>query len=129
MNILPKYYIESINGNIITPVTQQLPYATPFVKSYYNYIDVNMDKNLQKNVTMYFYNEMINKWINNDIQYKKFKNNKLLQTKDGLQLIYKILNKLVKKGETNWYDLRDPQYELTKDFLFYQLNKFFTSLK
>lgn len=129
MNILPKYYIESVNGNIITPVTQQLPYVTPYVKSYFNYIDVNMDKNLQKNVTMYFYREMLDKWLNNDIQYKKFKNNKLLQTKDGLQLIYKILNKLVKKGETNWYDLRDPQYELTKDFLFYQLNKFFASLK
>tara|TARA_B110000977_G_scaffold201234_1_gene294889 strand:+ start:4761 stop:5141 length:381 start_codon:yes stop_codon:yes gene_type:complete len=122
---LPNYYSKTFDGKFVNPTIT--PFI-PHIKSYYEYIDVNQDKKLQKNVTMFFYREMIDNWIINDIQYKKFKNKKLLKKKDGLQLIYKILNKLVKKGETNWYDLRDPQYELTKDFIFYQLNKFFASL-
>lgn len=124
MIFLPHYYSKTFDGKLNT----KIPPFIPHIKSYYEYLDVNQDKNLQKNVTMFFYREMMDKWINNDIQYKKLKNKKLLKSKDGLQLIYKILNKLVKKGETNWYDLRDPQYELTKDFIFYQLNKFFASL-
>ena len=120
------YYTKTFDGKFINPpITSFVPHIT----SYYEYLDVNQDKNLQKKVTMFFYRVLIDEWIVTDIQFKKFKNKKLLKNKDGLQLIYKILNKLVKKGDTNWYDLRDPQYELTKDFIFYQLSKYFASLQ
>ncbi len=116
--VLPNYYTKTFDGKLVIP-------RAPYIKSYYEYIDVNEDKNLQKNVTMYFYDELMQKWIPNDKNFKIFKNNKTLKTKDGLQLMYKILLKLVKRGDTKWWDLRDPQYILTKDFIFYQLRKFF----
>tara|TARA_B110000908_G_scaffold122496_1_gene143670 strand:- start:6294 stop:6671 length:378 start_codon:yes stop_codon:yes gene_type:complete len=115
---LPNYYTKTYDGKLIFP-------GVPHIKSYYEYIDVNEDKNLQKNVTKFFYDELMNKWINDDNLFKKFKNKKLLKTKEGIQLVYKILLKLVKRGNTKWWDLREPQYILTKDFMFYQLTKFF----
>tara|TARA_B110000902_G_scaffold265183_1_gene348758 strand:- start:65 stop:448 length:384 start_codon:yes stop_codon:yes gene_type:complete len=116
--LLPNYYTKTFDGKMIFP-------GVPYIKSYYEYIDLNEDKNLQKNVTKFFYDELINKWIPTDKIFNKFKNKKLLKTKDGLQLMYKILLKLVTKGDTKWWDLREPQYILTKDYIFYQLSKFF----
>ena len=116
--LLPNYYTKTFDGKLTFP-------GVPYIKSYYEYIDLNHDKNLQKNVTKFFYDELIQKWIPNDKIFKKFKNKKMLKTKDGLQLMYKILLKLVTKGDTKWWDLRDPQYILTKDYIYYQLSKFF----
>ena len=116
--LLPNYYTKTFDGKMKSP-------GVPYIKSYYEYIDLNEDKNLQKNVTKFFYDELMNKWISNDKVFQKFKNKKILKTKDGLQLIYKILLKLVTKGDTKWWDLRDPQYILTKDYIYYQLSKFF----
>ena len=116
--VIPNYYTKTFDGKLVIP-------RAPYIKSYYEYIDVNEDKNLQKNVTKFFYDELMNKWISNDKVFKKFKNKRMLKTKDGLQLIYKILLKLVTKGDTKWWDLRDPQYILTKDYIYYQLSKFF----
>ena len=116
--LLPNYYTKTFDGKMKFP-------GVPYIKSYYEYIDLNEDKNLQKNVTKFFYDELMNKWISNDKVFQKFKNKKMLKTKDGLQLIYKILLKLVTKGDTKWWDLRDPQYILTKDYIYYQLSKFF----
>ena len=107
--LLPNYYTKTFDGKLKFP-------GVPYIKSYYEYIDLNHDKNLQKNVTKFFYDELM---------HKKFKNKKMLKTKDGLQLMYKILLKLVTKGDTKWWDLRDPQYILTKDYVYYQLSKFF----
>ena len=116
--LLPNYYTKTFDGKMIFP-------GVPYIKSYYEYIDLNEDKNLQKNVTKFFYDELINKWIPTDKIFNKFKSKKLLKTKDGLQLMYKILLKLVTKGDTKRWDLREPQYILTKDYIFYQLSKFF----
>tara|TARA_B100000795_G_C22766770_1_gene426054 strand:+ start:1010 stop:1393 length:384 start_codon:yes stop_codon:yes gene_type:complete len=116
--LLPNYYTKTFDGKMTFP-------GVPYIKSYYQYIDLNEDKKLQKNVTKFFYDELINKWIQNDKIFNKFKSQKILKTKDGLQLIYKILLKLVTKGDTKWWDLKEPQYILTKDYIFYQLSKFF----
>ena len=122
-NFLPNYYQKTFDNKIILP--QNYNYNFPYIKSYYEYIDVNQDKELIKKVVMYFYNELMFNWIKKDSEFKIFENKKMLKTKDGLQLIYKILDKLVKKGNTKWWDLRDPQYFLTKDYLKYQLTKYF----
>ena len=125
-NLLPNYYTKSFDGKITNIPNTQYPFV-PYIKSYYEYIDLNEDKEMIKRVTKYFYDELMNNWIKNDNNFKKFNSKKMLKTKDGIQLVYKILYKLVKKGDTKWWDLKDPQYILTKDFMFYQLNKFFNS--
>ena len=63
---LPNYYSKTFDGKFVNPTIT--PFI-PHIKSYYEYIDVNQDKKLQKNVTMFFYREMIDNWIINDIQY------------------------------------------------------------
>jgi hypothetical protein len=43
------------------------------------------------------------------------KDKKYLQSKDGYRLVYKVLKHLVKKNNTNWYDLRSDGF--TKEYL------------
>lgn len=123
--MLPSYYTKTFDGKLVDSPKIQFP-SVPYIKSYYEYIDLNEDKEMIKRITKFFYDELIN-WISTEERFKHFKTKKMLKTKDGIQLIYKILYKLVKKGDTKWWDLKDPQYELTKDYMFYQLNKFFNS--
>ena len=119
--LLPTYYTQPFDGKLNIQ-------GIPFVANVYEYTDVNENKELHKTVTKYFYKELINNWIPNDKIFNKFKNKKMLDTKDGLQLIYKILYKLVKKENTKWWDLRDPEYILTKDYMYYELCKFFKNM-
>lgn len=87
----------------------------PITGSYYTYQSVNADRNLQKMVTEYYYDKLF-QWMENDFLYKPLiKEKKFLQTKNGLKLVYKVLKHLVKKNNTNWYDLRSNDF--TKEYL------------
>jgi len=97
----------------------------PFIKTYYEYTDVNHDLKLQKSVTMYFFGKVLD-WIKYDDNFKYLKKHiKYLDSKKGIRLVYNLLKKFVIRGGTNWYDLKDPQYSLTKDYLNYQLKRHF----
>ena len=54
--LLPNYYTKTFDGKMKFP-------GVPYIKSYYEYIDLNEDKNLQKNVTKFFFDELMNDWI------------------------------------------------------------------
>jgi len=96
--------------------------APPIITTFYEYQDVNKDPNLRKLVTTFFYKKVI-KWLT---KYPEFKNSKknlnLIKSPEGYKYIYKLLRKFVKRGNTNWYDLRD-QYPLLKKYLQYKLEQ------
>lgn len=95
-----------------------------YLKVVREYIDVNKDPKLKKAVTMFFHSKVL-EWIKNDKSYKSLSKHKTyLMSKKGIRLIYYFLKKMVQKGNTNWYDLKD-QEKLMKDYLQYQLNKYF----
>ena len=78
----------------------------------YNYIDLNKDKNLRKNVTYYFYNKALS-W---------FKTNKeildLLDSSKGYDIIYKLIRHFLKEHpKINWYELRDNNYSRVKSYI------------
>ena len=96
--------------------------APPLITTFHEYQDVNKDPNLRKNVTEFFYKKSI-KWVSKYSEFKPAKKHlKLLKSLDGYKLIYKLLRKFVKKGNTNWYDLRD-QYPLVKDYIRFKLSE------
>jgi len=79
------------------------------------YQSVNNDRNLQKSVTEYYYNNIFD-WIDEDINFKPLKKElKFFESKDGIKLVYKVLKHIVKKNNTNWYDLRSDSF--TKEYL------------
>ena len=92
----------------------------PIIESVYEYQNVNSDKNLQKNVTMFFYNKLLS-WINNDNNFNKFIKFKSINTKISILFIYKILQKFISKTNINWYDLRD-NYKLIKKYIYIKLS-------
>ena len=89
----------------------------PMKKTVYEYESVNNDKDYQKEITDYFYDHFIS-WINNDKHFIKFKNKKLENKK---LFIYKILAKLIRKTNLNWYDLRQ-HYKLIKKYIYQKLS-------
>tara|TARA_B100000524_G_scaffold322707_1_gene204221 strand:+ start:351 stop:692 length:342 start_codon:yes stop_codon:yes gene_type:complete len=95
----------------------------PIIGTYYEYIDVNKDKNLRKLVTTFFHKKVI-KWTN---QYSEFSHLKKhinkLKSSDGYSLIYNLIRKFVKDYNINWYDIRD-NYPTFKDFLRIQIPKY-----
>jgi len=94
----------------------------PIIGTFYKYQDVNSNKNLQKNITKYFLKSIL-KSIKKDDLFSHLKSKyKILKSKDGYNIIYKILKRFVKKGNTNWYDLRD-QKTLIMDYVKYKLGK------
>ena len=97
--------------------------APPYILSYKKYQDVNADKKLQKMVTIYFLDELIY-WFDNDKSFKDIKYlKKHFQSDDGFITMHKLLRLFVKKGNTNWYDLK-LQYNLIKKYLKYKLSKY-----
>jgi len=71
----------------------------PFTSTYFTYQNVNADPKLRKDVTDHFFD-----LINKGNILKKYK--KILSTREGYELIYKILRRFTKKYDFNWYDLR-----------------------
>jgi hypothetical protein len=91
------------------PTTNQKTYFVqpPFVSTrYYKYTDVNDDELLQEKETDYFLAKTIN-WINTDSRFKTSKKYlSKLKNEEGYHIIHKILKLFVRKGNTNWYDLK-----------------------
>lgn len=86
----------------------------------YEYQNINKDVNLRKDVTEYYYNELM-KWISTDKQFSKFKS--MLSDKhsvDNKMKLYHLLRRLVKKTSHNWYDLRN-KYQLVREYLLHKL--------
>lgn len=86
------------------------------------YQDVGKDMNLRKEISIYYLEKTI-EWIDKDKKLKKY--SKLLNSKDGLEVIYNLLRVYVKNGKANWYDLRDPNNApVIKEYLKYKLNEY-----
>ncbi len=96
------------------------PYYLRPSSSSYNYQNINNDLNLQENVTDYFLEKTIG-WIKNDYSFSKCKKYlKKLEGVHGDDIMYKLLKLFVKRGNTNWYDLK-TQKDLVKDFIRHKL--------
>ena len=116
---IPLYTIKTFDQNkkLIFP-------PPPLITTYREFQDVNLDKKLQKKVSVYFLDQI----LNNLNTYKLLKpKQKYLESKEGLKLIHHLLKRFVERGGTNWYDLREPQYDLTMDYLYYSLNRYFAN--
>jgi hypothetical protein len=88
----------------------------------YSYQDVNADKKLQYSITDYFLEKTID-WMKHDKSYKKVKKFlRYLTGPDGEEIMHKILRLFVRKGETNWYDLK-IQKSLVKNYIKHRLAK------
>lgn len=70
-----------------------------FVRKVIKYQNVNKDKGLRQNVTNIFLEEYLNYLKINSKIYKK------INSKDGYDIIYKMLRIYVKRYKKNWYDL------------------------
>jgi hypothetical protein len=110
-----------------TPVTSILPkfnyfLAPPIIQTYHKYQDVNNDVDLQEKETFYFLDKIID-LIKHDKSFKKLKRfERYLKGPDGYTIMHKLLKLFVKRGNTNWYDLK-IQESLVKDFIKHKLNK------
>lgn len=94
----------------------------PFIPSIYSYQNVNLDENLQHNISMIFKQYTIN-WLQYDKSFKPVKKYlKNIKGQNGETIIRKILNLFVVRGNTNWYDL-ELQVELVKQFILHKLRK------
>jgi hypothetical protein len=109
-------------ATVATQTTKQYRYypAPPVISSYYKYQNVNADQNLQHTVTLYFLEETID-WMKYDKSFKRVKKYlRDIKGPDGYNIIYKLLRLLVKRGNTNWYDLK-IQSSLVKNFIRHKL--------
>lgn len=80
------------------------------------YIDVNKDPNLRKDVTTFFHNKVL-KWLDSESCFHKYKNKKsFLKSIEGQMHIYHLLRKFIKRSGINWYDLRD-NYHIIKEYI------------
>jgi hypothetical protein len=89
------------------------------------YQNVNADKTLQNKVTKFFYKKLLSWIYDKDSNFFKFKNIlSEIETNYGITLVHKLLKKLIKITNINWYDLKD-NYNLIKKYLFIKLNKLY----
>ena len=96
--------------------------APPIIQTYHKYQDVNNDTNLQHKETLYFLGKTID-WIKYDKSFKSLKKfEKYFKGADGYEIMYKLLKLFVKRGNTNWYDLKIQQ-DLVKDYIKHKLSK------
>ncbi len=104
------------------PKTYKYFPAPPLITTYSKYQDVNNDPNLQHTETLYFLDKTLD-WIKYDKSFKKIsKIKRHLKGTNGYEIIYKILKLFIKRGNTNWYDLK-IQESLVKDYIKHKLNK------
>lgn len=100
--------------------TKMIFLPPPFTSTYFTYQNVNADPKLRKNVTDHYF-DILPDLVSNDNRFKLFKKNlKMLKTRKGYELIYKILNHYTKKYDINWYDLRSQNLD-TLDYLYLKL--------
>ena len=106
-----------------TPSKPQLYFpAPPLIQSFTRYQDVYNDSNLQHIETLFFL-ERTQECIKLDKSWKKLKKfSKYLKGDEGYEIMHKLLRLFVKRGNTNWYDLK-MQQELVMDFIKFKLSK------
>ena len=114
----------SFSTQTTTPQTQYKYFpAPPVITTYHQYQDVNNDSYLQEKETYYFLDKTLN-WIKEDKSFKKLKKyERYLKGPDGYTIMHKLLKLFVKKGNTNWYDLK-MQQSLVKDYIKHKLSKY-----
>jgi len=118
-NILPYIQVDLQNSNNTTDGRKYYP-VPPIQPTVYEYLNVNKDVRLRKNVTTYFTDKTI-EWIENDETFKKHKSQlEDLKSVDGQLRIYHLLRKFVRRSGINWYDLRDNK-SLIKKFINHKL--------
>lgn len=72
--------------------------------------------------TVYFLDKTL-EWIKYDYSFNKLKKfTKYLKGPDGYTIMYKLLKLFVKRGNTNWYDLK-IQESLVKSYIKHKLSK------
>lgn len=103
-------------------IDDSIDYYPAYIRTYRKYHDVNNDANLRKNVTTHFLNKMLT--ILEYTKHKELKKHfKVMNGKKGYDIMYNILRIFVKKGRTNWYDLRE-QEQLVIDYIIHVLSKY-----
>ena len=116
-SVLPYLQIDVQNQNNTNPTETRKYYPVPPIQpATFEYLNVNKDVKLRKNVTNYFTEKTI-EWIQNDDSFKKHKSClSELKTVDGQMKIYNLLRTFIKRSGINWYDLRD-NYSIIKEYL------------
>jgi len=112
-----EHTIDNINNS-----TRPIYVAPPFISSYTRYQNVNNDKDLQTDVTLYFLDE-INEWFKTCPRFRKLKKYKKdFDGKNGFEIMHKILKIAVRRGYTNWYDMID-EYNHVKRWIHRKLTE------
>ncbi len=97
--------------------------APPVISTYFKYQNVNADPKLRSSVTNYFLEELID-LIKTDKKFKKLKRHlRKLKDDEGYDIVYHLLRLFVKRGNTNWYDLK-IQYDLVMRYIRHRLSDF-----
>jgi hypothetical protein len=111
------------NQNINKPLIKKYYQAPPIINSTLVYQNVNNDKKLRENVTIYFLNKCI-KWLTKNKDFNQAKKNiNKIKSEKGIIIIYNLIRKYVKANNYNWYDLRTYHYNSIKDYFNYKLTK------
>lgn len=75
------------------------------------------DKELQKEVTKYFYKKTI-KWLGGDHEFSSLqKQLDFIKSEKGLKYIKTLLKLFMKKHKAKWYELREDNYDDVKEFI------------
>jgi len=113
-NIYIKKYINKIYYyNMNKYIIKKYYPPPPIQDSIYEYQNLNKDPKLRNEVTNFFKKKVL-KWIN---KYPEFE---ILKSKNiNYDSIFKILRKIVKKKNLNWYELRSKSHKFKKYFLKY----------
>ena len=106
-----------------TPPSQYYTYfqPPPFISTIHKYQTVNGDKELQSKITNYFLTKT-KEWMKKDKTFSKKYMSSINDDTSGFKIIHSMLKLFVRKGNTNWFDLKD-QSLLVKEFIKYKLSK------
>lgn len=75
------------------------------------------DKDLQKEVTKYFYKKTL-KWLGDDHEFSSLKKQlDFIKSEKGLKYIKTLLKLFMKKHKAKWYELREDNYDDVKEFI------------
>ena len=75
------------------------------------------DKDLQKDVTKYFYKKTL-KWLGDDHEFSSLKKQlDFIKSEKGLKYIKTLLKLFMKKHKAKWYELREDNYDDVKEFI------------
>ena len=88
-----------------------------YTRIIYNYQDLNKDPKIHDQIINFFQKKII-KWMNNNLIKK---NIDFIKSKEGYEYIYHLIRKFVKKENVKWYELREKNYVLIKEYFIRKL--------